>query len=51
VGGFAAVLIGHGVAGIAAILIAAGGVAATFLGTAHRQQKELEEKSAAFPEE
>ncbi len=51
VGGFAAVLTGQSVAGIAAILIAAGGVAATFLGTSRRQQQELEEKRAALPEE
>ena len=49
--GFAAVLTGQAVAGIVAIFIAVCGVATTFLHTGRRQQRELQEKRAAFPEE
>jgi len=50
VGGFAAILTGHSVAGMAAIIIVVGGVAATFLATRQRQQRQLEERREAVPE-
>jgi uncharacterized membrane protein len=50
VGGFIAIYLGQGVAGMAAIITAIGGVAATFLITRQRQQRPPEERREAIPE-
>ena len=50
VGGFGAIYMGQSVAGMAAIIIAVGGVAATFLATRQRQQRQLQERREAIPE-
>jgi uncharacterized membrane protein len=50
VGGFVAIYLGQSLVGMAAILIAIGGVAATFLTTRQRQQQQLEERREAIPE-
>lgn len=50
VGGFGAIYVGQSLAGMAAIIIAIGGVAATFLATRQRQQRQLQDKQEAVPE-
>jgi uncharacterized membrane protein len=49
VGGFVAIYLGQSLVGMAAIIIAVGGVAATFLTTRQRQQQQLEERREAVP--
>ena len=49
IGGFGAIYLGHSLAGMAAILIAIGGVAATFLAIRQQQQQQLQEKQEALP--
>lgn len=51
VGGFVAILAGQELTGMAAILTAVAGVAATFLVTRRRQQRQLEEKREVVPED
>lgn len=50
VGGFIAIYLGQGLVGMAAIIVAIGGVAATFLATRQRQQKQLREKQESLPD-
>lgn len=50
VGGFVAIYLGQSLAGMAAIIIAVGGVAATFLATRQRQQQQLQDKREAVLE-
>lgn len=49
-GGFGAIYLGQSLVGMAAIIIAVGGVAATFLTSRQRQQQQLEERREAVPE-
>jgi uncharacterized membrane protein len=49
VGGFVAIYLGQSLVGMAAIIIAVGGVAATFLASRQRQQQQLEERREAIP--
>jgi uncharacterized membrane protein len=49
-GGFGAIYLGQSLVGMAAIIIAIGGVAATFLATRQRQQQQLEERRETVPE-
>lgn len=50
VGGFIAIYLGQGLVGMAAIIVAIGGVAATFLATRQRQQRQLREKQESLPD-
>jgi uncharacterized membrane protein len=50
VGGFGAIYLGHSVAGMAAIIVAIGGVAATFLAARSRQQRQLRERRGSLPD-